>query len=426
MVKKLFLIVLLASAAIYGQQHKKHPEGFRTFRQLIPTIQVVPISDSIISVSYLYRIPYRLLVFEKDGNKFKSSARIMVEVRKGNEMIKRDFADKKISVADFDITQSKAASIEGVIYFNLEANDYKISGIVSDLQSEKEFILSPVDIKGLEYVGAKIFNPTIISFAESDCSNKNLPLVINYGGSIPFSPQDYQIIIPIADTTIKSIDIELVNNDEQPTSQTVTESYITGISTIECNGKLYIGRDDKVRKTKNFILRNFSHTLNEGKMVITISSGDNLAKRDFPIRVEWINKPISLRNPEFAIEMLQYIEENEIVSELLDSDSEEYQKLLHEYWKEFDPTPKTEYNELMEEFYFRIDYAASEFRGLSKKTGLSTDRGKIHIKFGDPYNIERSSTQLGYIMETWNYNNPKQTFIFIDKQGTGNFVLVNG
>ena len=29
-------------------------------------------------------------------------------------------------------------------------------------------------------------------------------------------------------------------------------------------------------------------------------------------------------------------------------------------------------------------------------------------------------------METWNYNNPKQTFIFIDKQGTGNFVLVNG
>ncbi|GMR24954.1 MAG: hypothetical protein BMS9Abin39_0227 [Ignavibacteria bacterium] len=414
------------SAAIYGQQREKRPEGSRNFHQLTPTVQVIPSSDSIISVSYLYRIPYRFLVFEKDGNEFKSSARLMVEVRSGDELIKRDFEDRKISVPDFEITQSKAASIEGVINIDLEANDYRINGMVSDLQSEKEIVLSPIDIKGSEYIETKIFNPIIISFAESDCSDKNLPRAVNYGGSIPFSPQEYQVIIPIADTTIESINIELVNNDEQPISQTVTESYITGISTIDCNGKLYIGRDDKVQKTKNFILRNFSQTLTEGLLILTISSGDKLAERDFSIRVEWINKPISLRNSEFAIEMLQYIEKDERVSELLDSDSKEYPKLLHEYWKEFDPTPKTEYNEVMEEFYSRIDYAALEFRGLSKRTGLSTDRGKIYIKFGDPYKIERSSTDLGYIMETWNYNNPKQTFIFIDKQGTGNFVLIKG
>jgi len=425
-VKKLFLIILLVSAVVYGQHREQRPGGFRKFRQLKPTVQVVPNSDSIISVSYLYRIPYRLLVFEKDGNKFKSSARIMVEVRKGDELIKREFVDKKISVSDFDITQSKAASIEGIIYFDLEANDYKISGIVSDLQSEKEYKFSPVDIKGLEYIGAKIFNPIVISFAESDCNGKNLPLVVNYGGSIPFSSQEYQVIIPIADTTIESINIELVNNAEQPTSRTVTESYITGISTVECNGKLYVGRDDKVQKTKNFVLRNFSQTLMEGKLLFKIGSGDNLAERDFPIRVEWINKPISLRNSESAIEMLQYIEKEERVSELLNSDSEEYLKLLHEYWREFDPSPKTEYNEIMEEFYSRIDYAALEFKGLSKRTGLSTDRGKIYIKYGDPYTIERSSTELGYIVETWNYNNPKQIFIFIDKQGTGNFVLIEG
>jgi GWxTD domain-containing protein len=425
-VKKLFIIILLFSAAIYGQQREKRPEGFRNFHQLTPTVQVIPSSDSIISVSYLYRIPYRFLVFEKDGNEFKSSARLMVEVRSGDELIKRDFEDRKISVPDFEITQSKATSIEGVINIDLEANDYRINGMVSDLQSEKEIVLSPIDIKGSEYIETKIFNPIIISFAESDCSDKNLPRVVNYGGSIPFSPQEYQVIIPVADTTIESINIELVNNDEQPISQTVTESYITGISTIDCNGKLYIERDDKVQKTKNFVLRNFSQTLTEGLLVLKISSGDNLAEQDFPIRVEWINKPISLRNSEFAIEMLQYIEKEERVSELLDSDSKEYPKLLHEYWKEFDPSPKTEYNEVMEEFYSRIDYAALEFRGLSKRTGLSTDRGKIYIKFGDPYKIERSSTDLGYVMETWNYNNPKQTFIFIDKQGTGNFVLIEG
>jgi GWxTD domain-containing protein len=80
----------------------------------------------------------------------------------------------------------------------------------------------------------------------------------------------------------------------------------------------------------------------------------------------------------------------------------------------------------MEEFYSRIDYAAMEFRGITKNNGLSTDRGKVYIRYGKPDEIERSSNDLGYVVETWIYSTPNQKFVFVDQQGTGNFILING
>jgi GWxTD domain-containing protein len=124
--------------------------------------------------------------------------------------------------------------------------------------------------------------------------------------------------------------------------------------------------------------------------------------------------------------MLKYIEEEEIVSNLLDEDEEDYQRVLHNFWKQYDPTPETEYNELMEEYYSRIDYAALEFRGISKQNGLSTDRGKIYIQHGKPDNVERASDTNGYVVETWIYEMLNQKFVFVDKQGTGNFILIEG
>jgi GWxTD domain-containing protein len=424
--QKLFLIILLLTTFLYSQDRGHGPRGIRNFRQLDATVQLIPKSSSNISVSYLYRIPYNQVIFQKDGISFNASVRVLVEVMRDEELVERNFEDKSITVTDFDITQSKSVAIEGIINFEIEAVEYVVKGVVTDLNSQKELRLSPVEIDGLRYLESGIFTPVIINFAESNCYGKNLPLVVNNGASIPFSSQDYQLVIPVADTTVEQISIELRNNDDEPFTQTLIESYFTKISVVECNNKLFVGQGNNVLITKNFILRNFSKYLHEGVLIVTVKLNEDGEEHEFPIRVAWLNKPISLRNPEFAIEMLKYIEEEEIVSNLLDEDEDEYQKALHEFWKRYDPTPQTEYNELMEEYYSRIDYAALEFRGISKNNGLSTDRGKIYIKHGKPDNIERASDTQGYVVETWIYKILNQKFVFVDKQGTGNFILIEG
>jgi GWxTD domain-containing protein len=424
--QKLFLIILLLTTFLYSQDRGHGPRGIRNFRQLDATVQLIPKSSSNISVSYLYRIPYNQVIFQKDGISFNASVRVLVEVMRDEELVERNFEDKSITVTDFDITQSKSVAIEGIINFEIEAVEYVVKGVVTDLNSQKELRLSPVEIDGLRYLESGIFTPVIINFAESNCYGKNLPLVVNKGASIPFSSQDYQLVIPVADTTVEQISIELRNNDDEPFTQTLIESYFTKISVVECNNKLFVGQGNNVLITKNFILRNFSKYLHEGVLIVTVKLNEDGEEHEFPIRVAWLNKPISLRNPEFAIEMLKYIEEEEIVSNLLDEDEDEYQKALHEFWKRYDPTPQTEYNELMEEYYSRIDYADLEFRGISKNNGLSTDRGKIYIKHGKPDNIERASDTQGYVVETWIYKILNQKFVFVDKQGTGNFILIEG
>jgi len=424
--KKLLLIILLLTAVLSGQQRGNRPNGIRKFRQLHATVQLIPKSGSEISVSYLFRIPHNQVIFEKDGDSFKASVRVLIEVMKDEELVERNFEDKKVTVNDFDITQSKSVAIEGVINFEIEAAEYVVRGAVTDLNSHNEIKLAPVKINGMSYLESGIFKPVIINFAESNCNGKNLPLIVNQGGSIPFSSQDYQLVIPVADTTVEQLTIEMKNNDEEPFTQTITKSYITKISVVECKDKFFIGQGDNVLITKNFILRNFSRNLQEGVLVATVKLNEDGEEHDFPLRVVWPNKPISLRKSEFAIEMLKYIEEEEIVSHLLDEDEEDYQKVLHKFWKQYDPTPETEYNELMDEYYSRIDYAALEFRGISKKNGLSTDRGKIYIKHGKPDKIERASDSRGYVVETWIYKSFNQNFVFIDKQGTGNFILIEG
>jgi len=98
-------------------------------------------------------------------------------------------------------------------------------------------------------------------------------------------------------------------------------------------------------------------------------------------------------------------------------------KGLVNYWKKLDPTPETEYNELMTEFYTRVDYTLKNFSTISGIKGIQSDRGKVFIKYGKPDKTERSSNLQGKVVETWIYDKLHRKFVFVDEDGTGEFSL---
>ena len=135
----------------------------------------------------------------------------------------------------------------------------------------------------------------------------------------------------------------------------------------------------------------------------------------------WVNIPTSLLNVDVALKMLRFILPEKQIKQMRDGSRAQKQKAFENFWNPKDPTPDTEYNELMAEYYRRIDYA---FRNFSSFTvpGYETDQGNIYIRKGPPNKIDRKFPLNQPVVEIWRYDD--KTFIFEATSGFGDFKLI--
>ena len=98
------------------------------------------------------------------------------------------------------------------------------------------------------------------------------------------------------------------------------------------------------------------------------------------------------------------------------------------FWKAKDPNPVTEANEFADEIKNRIRFANSFYTHYQQ--GWTTDRGRIYIKFGEPFEKTKELTGgnsrfPNKAYEVWKYRNTtSMTYIFMDTQGYGNFRMI--
>lgn len=97
---------------------------------------------------------------------------------------------------------------------------------------------------------------------------------------------------------------------------------------------------------------------------------------------------------------------------------------LAKFWSKRDPTPETEENEALEEFIKRIKDSDEKFSKKHKK-GRRTDRGRIYIKYGQPDDVLRRTSDMSYDPYLlWHYFNTDDWFIFMDRNLTGDYELI--
>jgi GWxTD domain-containing protein len=139
-------------------------------------------------------------------------------------------------------------------------------------------------------------------------------------------------------------------------------------------------------------------------------------------QARWFNMPTSLLNLDVAIDMLRFIVNSDDLRQVRRSSLEEREQWFRTFWEERDPTPDTKFNELMAEYYRRVDYTYQEFTTPSR-AGFDSDQGRIYIVYGPPDHVERRLPPGGATTEVWTYAN--QSFIFQATTGFGDFQLVN-
>jgi len=383
-------------------------------------------SDQNYLVYYSYKISYSQLFFEKKDDSFKAGFSVNIEIRDSSgNIIKRAFDDRKISVENFDITNSPNTFLQGVINFRLPEGKYSVMAIISDQTSKRERRIPPIDLifsKAKPILNPIIFDPGIIN-----CDGKDSYVLSNNSASIPFNKPNNDLVIPVTNSQINSINIIVKRDDELLIPlEKVTDTFPANPQIKVCEDKVIITKSLDTTMVKVFVAKDFSTKLTEGPIQLEVYPDEApQEKQIFNLNVIWVGRPISLSDPEEAIKLIEIIENKDVVSNIL-SQSGDYSDNLNDYWSKQDPTPDTKFNELMNEFYTRADYCEINFRTLSGNGGAKSDRGKIYIKFGPPDSIERDTNNDDNVVETWTYKNSQRKFVFIDKEGIGIFTLANG
>jgi GWxTD domain-containing protein len=135
------------------------------------------------------------------------------------------------------------------------------------------------------------------------------------------------------------------------------------------------------------------------------------------------NMPLIITDIDRATEQLLYIAKGSEISYIKEAATpDERQKRFLEFWSKQNTDPKASHNDLMEEYYARVEYANKNYTNYME--GWKTDRGMVLIRFGPPQNIERhpfDSDNKPY--EIWYYYDQNREFIFIDESGFGDYRL---
>ena len=405
--KKLFLLLHIVYAVSYCQPFHK---------QIFTQTYIVP-GDSLSTIFFLYRVPYQNLVFQKNENQYTAQLRLYLEVTDTNsKFVDREIKDWDIRTNLFEQTSSSEIFAEGMIKIELANGSYNILPIVTDKNS-RELKLENVRI---DVSNKKYREPLIVDAKKIRCDGQDFLRLTNFENSLPFGSEPCDFIIPVSDISEEEIFVTVISGIDTVYYGKVITSFVSNLDFFECDGKILLSERNEGIKTRNYVLPGISNKLQEGTFTIVI---DENKDANFKKDVFWYDKPVSLRNPEEAVKAIKNIENEDVVDSLLSQGEELIYKALVGYWKKIDPTPETEYNELMAEFYTRVDYTLKNFGSITGVKGVESDRGKIFVKFGKPNKIERSSNLQGKVVETWIYDKLQRKFVFVDKDGTGEFSL---
>ncbi len=260
-----------------------------------------------------------------------------------------------------------------------------------------------------------------------DFTQESFPL-FNLGGDILFSHNYGFVFLSKKKYSLAKYTLSKLRPDEDDNERIDSSTSIPVTSFEQRSFIPLLTADHIVLQLNNDETENINYiTLNgmqlrQGRYEIELTFPDSTTiKTQFGSR--WIDMPISLYDLDLATEPLQFILTKDAYSELRRGGRETRIRKFDEFWKKKDTSPLTAYNEVMHEFYRRVDYAFTAFRTLREMNGAITDRGRIYILNGKPSSIERTLNPGGSPKEIWKYSSTNKIFTFEDPGKQGNYKL---
>ncbi|MCH2449543.1 MAG: GWxTD domain-containing protein [Gracilimonas sp.] len=412
---------------------------------------ILPGDNGNSTLAFIFRFNNDFIPFKRiSGNdintpeeaEFYSTIRLNAEIFEGKlkrrqqpsaNSVARDTWRDTLFTANFEETQSKEKYASGALSMQLAPGTYNFMLQLSMMQEVSERNTQRRNITVPDLNKKDTGEVYLIKEVNSGANITSLRLM-NMQNNVLFG-EDFHALVriphydPSADYNLK------VNNTNISKNDTTSGSNVFSYELKE--GDVHSNSTIELHKKENPSLRliqgghPFTYALvqipasqfESAPYLLTLTKdGEEKPVVRYLFRTYWPDMPASLYNLNISIDMLKYILSKNELERIKRGNEEERERKFREFWEQRDPTPNTVYNELMAEYYQRIDYAFKEFGSQENPMGHENDQGEVYIKYGPPNEKERIFPPNGKTREIWKYSD--RTFVFEASTGFGDFVLV--
>lgn len=367
-------------------------------------------SQDSMEVILFVKVPYDNLQFVKFDTSFQAEYEIsIVAFDKDGIQIDSKIEQHTIDVPNFELTNANDLYDQSRYAFTLHNNVYKFSVGLMDLDTRKTtYRKHTVDLMKSNKENLRMSDLLLVDQKVDPDTSKGT-FVPNVMNKLDSKQEELFGYFTLAGTEGPAyIEASILKSDGEEVLQTVQDTVQVSQEPVE---KFVRMQTQDMNYSKYIFRVNVSH------------DGEEIT-RNKEFRVAWVGLTDFVANLDKAIEQMIYVMSVGDVNRMKKLPPEEKKKAFMDYWKKRDPTPRTEANELMNEYYRRATYADQEF-GSSLKDGWRTDMGMVYILFGAPNDIERHPFDIGSKpYQIWYYWEINRQLVFVDETGFGDYRLV--
>ena len=402
-----FIFIFFIFGYLYSKNIVKNRKGkLNNVDKFLLSVYPKAIEGDSIEIFTLLEIPYYSIQFVKKKKSFVGSYNLSISLQdnSGKEIGHKIWSDSLI-LSSYKDTRAKLINRKYIHSFIIAKDRYKISAQLLDNDTRKK---GSQDYK-IDYSGLKktpeVFEPYfLIGKTNSwEFTNNNLP---RYGNRVKGIEDSIGICIS---GFIEKGEYDIL---------------------LRINEKTQIGVVDTFSRVspKNFFqeivfIESNRFDLVNNRMKVTIIQKKKTKSNQTVLRIYKPGISQYVYDIDLGIKQMRYLLYGEKRKMFKGKNKSEKEQLFYNFWKSKDPTPATESNELMEEYYRRVAYSNENFNSWGQ--GWETDMGMIYILFGSPDEVQRSNptSSSQTIYQIWSYYSINKQFIFKDLNGFGDFRL---
>jgi GWxTD domain-containing protein len=423
-------------------QMENEGRGFRAERQAISYEAISMFGDdsSKAVVGIHYRIKQDFFIFVRNvppqpDAQYVARGELSVELQNDQKVpVAREMRQIVLERSTQPRENEPLPDLEGAFSFRVPGGTYNIIVSLDDRESGRTFlerdrrvVATQPTHKPLELSDAFFVLPEAAGPAEGDIVPLNDAGNVLYGGSGGLITEIFQ---PDSASSLE-VHWHLRGQSDlfaRRTEEFSDSTFLPADGLLELNmreGKILYSTKPSALPWKTCFIPLPIEKLDPGTFTLDVEFSLGKIKRaqHHAFRVIWPLRPISLTDPDLAVEALRHIATDQQVYDMQSGSSAHRARAFYDFWKAKDPDTTTAYNEVMAEYYYRVDEAMHKFSTTGEGDGYKTDRGRIYILYGPPEQTNHLLQPGSAPTEIWTYDRLKRRFVFIDPTKTGTYVL---